>query len=439
MNQKIFVLLIITLFFNSLVLSDTPVTTCQAYPTAPSSSGGSNEQNSTDILAIDCEFLHFFDPETREDLRKLGLAQVAIVNYNGDVVYDRYVHPDEPERFWNRSRKKDFLKNSNHSFGEVQADVIQIVKGKILVGFAIIRDFQQLQLEHPIQLIRDVSFCQECLRINGHSYSLKDMAEKLLNITIHVNGSDHEGVQDATITMDLFKKLQNYSEQMIPPSDFYLRHKNINFIPTTPICAPPPEAYLAINCMQVLTGPDFKRNRAAAQVTLVNYTATIVNNAAINFTFARELVLEKIENKIIIGWGIYHLIDLLDIDIDHLRLRNIQNLPPYLKKPRSLAGMAEDQLNFEVTNNGTPSSFNLALASMNLYKKYEAEGNKMIPKKRKPKKTTSSLSSTISIFSTTFSTSTILTQFETQASTTCVVCTTGTSITMDRVHCCNIL
>ncbi|RIB26789.1 hypothetical protein C2G38_2063931 [Gigaspora rosea] len=261
---------------------------------------------------------------------------------------------------------------------------------------------------------------------------------------------------------------------MIPPSDFYLKHKNIDFIPTTPTCGPPPEAYLAINCMQILTGPDFLRNRAAAQVTLVNYTAAIVNNTintgiildiyvrpvkeitdyltnisgitkeiidtkSINFTYAQELVPEKIEDKIIIGWGIYHLLDLLNIDIDHQKLRNIQNLPPYLKNPRSVARMAKEQLNFEVTNNGTPSSFNLALASMNLYKKYEAEGNKMIPKRRKPKKTTSSLSSTISIFSTTFSTRTILTQFETQASTTCVLCTTGALFTLGRVNCCNIL
>ncbi|CAG8754512.1 17906_t:CDS:10, partial [Gigaspora rosea] len=397
-----------------LVLSDTP---CQE----PSSSGSINEQNSTDILAIDCEFVHFFEPGTRNHLRKTGLAQVAIVNYNGDVVYNRYVHPDEPENLWEHSRKKEFLQNSSHSFAEVQADVIQIIRGKMLVGFGIILDLIELKLEHPYQLIREVSFCQECLRINGQSYSLKDMAEKLLNITIHLDPRDHEAVTDATVTMDLFKRLQNYSDQMIPPSDFYLKHKNIDFIPTTPTCGPPPEAYLAINCMQILTGPDFLRNRAAAQVTLVNYTAAIVNNTintAINFTYAQELVPEKIEDKIIIGWGIYHLLDLLNIDIDHQKLRNIQNLPPYLKNPRSVARMAKEQLNFEVTNNGTPSSFNLALASMNLYKKYEAEGNKMIPKRRKPKKTTSSLSSTISIFSTTFSTRTILTQFETQASTT---------------------
>ncbi|CAG8781761.1 46099_t:CDS:10 [Gigaspora margarita] len=436
-------------------LSDISVTTCQAYPTAlPSSSGGSNETNSTDILAMDCEFVHFYDPESRKHIGRYGLAQVAIVNYDGHVVYDKYVHPDEPEYLWNNSRKRDFLKNSNSTFAEVQAEVIQIIKGKTLVGFALINDMLVLKIKHPYQLIRDVSFCQKCLDTDGRPYGLKDMALKLLNITIHVNGSDHEGVQDATVTMDVFKILQNYSEQMIPPPDFYLKFKNVDFIPTTPICAPPPEAYIAINCMVVLVGPDFNKDRAVGQATFVNYSGDIIldeyiwpvkevtdfltnisgitkeimdeKGKSINFTDAREIILKIIENKII-------------IDIDHLRLRNTQNLPPYLKHSESLAKMAKEQLNMDVTNDGKPSSPNRALANMKLYQKYEAEGNKMIPKRRKSKKTTSSLLSTISILPTPFLTRTTLTQFNTQASTACILCTTGTSMTMDRFRCCNIL
>ncbi|KAF0534176.1 rna exonuclease 4 [Gigaspora margarita] len=398
-------------------LSDISVTTCQAYPTAlPSSSGGSNETNSTDILAMDCEFVHFYDPESRKHIGRYGLAQVAIVNYDGHVVYDKYVHPDEPEYLWNNSRKRDFLKNSNSTFAEVQAEVIQVIKGKTLVGFALINDMLVLKIEHPYQLIRDVSFCQKCLDTDGRPYGLKDMALKLL----HVNGSDHEGVQDATITMDVFKILTNYSEQMIPPPDFYLKFKNVDFIPTTTICAPPPEAYIAINCMVVLVGPDFNKDRAVGQATFVNYSGDIIldeyiwpvkevtdfltnisgitkeimdeKGKSINFTDAREIILKIIENKIIIGNSIYNVLD--------------------------------------------P---NRALANMKLYQKYEAEGNKMIPKRRKSKKTTSSLLSTISILPTPFLTRTTLTQFNTQASTACILCTTGTSMTMDRFRCCNIL
>ncbi|CAG8746009.1 23946_t:CDS:2, partial [Gigaspora margarita] len=375
-------------------LSDVSVTTCQAYPTASPSSGGS------DILAMDCEFVHFYDPETREHIGRYGLAQVAIVNYDGHVVYDKYVHPDEPEYLWNNSRKKEFLKNSiqysDATFAEVQAEVIQILKGKTLVGFALRNDILILKIEHPYQLMRDVSFCQECLDTNGQPYGLKDMAKKLLNITIHEIGSDHEGV-----TMEVFKILQNYSEQMIPPSDFYLKYKNVDFIPTTPTCAPPPEAYIAINCMIVFVGPDSVLDRAAGQATLVNYAGDIIldeyirpvkevtdfqTNTRINFTDAREIILKKMENKIIIGHVIYTVLELLNIDIDHLRLRNTQNLPPYFKHPQSLAKMAKEQLNMDITNDGKPSSPKRALANMKLYQKYEAEGNKMIPRRRKPKR-----------------------------------------------------
>ncbi|CAG8567084.1 10749_t:CDS:2 [Gigaspora margarita] len=370
---------------------------------------------------MDCEFVHFYDPESRKNLVRYGLAQVAIANYDGHVVYDKYVHPDEPEYLWNNSWKKEFLKSSNSTFAEVQAEVIQVIKGKTLVGFAIIND-----LLHPYQLMRDVSFCQECLDIGGRPYSLKYIALKLLNITIHVNGSDHEGCY---YNNGIFKILQNYSEQMIPPSDFYLKYKNIDFIPYTPICAPPPEAYIAINCMMILVGPDSKKDRAVGQATFVNYSA-------INFTDAREIILKIIENKIIIGNQIYYVLDLLNIDVDHLRLRNTQNLPPYLKHPEPLAKMAKEQLNMDVTNDGKPSS---ALANMKLYQKFETEGSKMIPRRRKPKKPTSSLLSTISILPTQFLTRTTLTQFNTQASTTCTLYTTETSMTMDRFRCCNIL
>ncbi|KAF0527785.1 Rex4p [Gigaspora margarita] len=279
-------------------LSDISVTTCQAYPTVPSFSSDT----------MDCEFVHFYDPESRKNLVRYGLAQVAIVNYDGHIVYDKYVHPDEPEYLWNNSWKKEFLKSGNSTFAEVQAEVIQVIKGKTLVGFALINDML---------------------------------------------------VQYATITMEIFKILKNYSEQMIPPSDFYLKYKNIDFIPSTPICAPPPEAYIAINCMMVLVGPDFKKDRTVGQATFWNYKR------------------------------------------DNGRKR--------------------------------------ALANMKLYQKHETEGNKMIPRRRKPKKTTSSLLSTISILPTPFLTRTTLTQFNTQASTTCILCTTRTSMTMDRFRCCNIL
>ncbi|RIB03344.1 hypothetical protein C2G38_2049341 [Gigaspora rosea] len=152
MNKKMFILLIITgtLFFNGLALSDISVTTCQAYPTAPSSSGVSNKPNSTDILVMDCEFVHFYDPESRQHIGRYGLAQVAIVNYDGHVMYDKYIHPDEPDYFWNNSWKYEFLKSNNSTFAEIQAEIIQMLK-----------------IVHTCQLMRDVSFCQKCLRPEG--------------------------------------------------------------------------------------------------------------------------------------------------------------------------------------------------------------------------------------------------------------------------------
>ena len=110
----------------------------------PSSSTFKGE---TPFVAVDCEMVGV---ENFSD----ALARVSIVNYNGHVLYDKYVRPNgriTDFRTWVSGITPAHVKESNGaiSFEQAKKESHRILKDKIIVGHSIHNDFKSLEFYMP--------------------------------------------------------------------------------------------------------------------------------------------------------------------------------------------------------------------------------------------------------------------------------------------------
>ncbi|CAD6446393.1 c02583ef-fe2f-4d2c-9c1f-1260441d05c1 [Sclerotinia trifoliorum] len=162
---------------------------------------------STDVdigkyIAIDCEMVGVGGVEDRS-----VLARVSIVNFHGTQVYDSFVRPMEFVTDWRTHVSGVSTKNmaTAREFDEVQKDVAEILKGRILIGHAIKNDLEAMILSHPKRDIRDTSkFSGFRKYSNGRTPSLKKLSKEILGVDIQ--GGEHSSIEDARATILLFRK-----------------------------------------------------------------------------------------------------------------------------------------------------------------------------------------------------------------------------------------
>ncbi|CAJ0827051.1 5154_t:CDS:2, partial [Entrophospora sp. SA101] len=150
-------------------------------------------------IAIDCEAVGI-GPTGKES----ALARVSIVNFHGKVILDKYVNPGDcitDYRTEISGITRELLVD------DVQKEVSDIIKGRIIVGHSLNHDLKLLSLCHPQNMIRDSSLHRPFLeRYNGKKPSLKTLAKAELNIIIQEG--EHSSVQDAQTSMRLFLNRQ---------------------------------------------------------------------------------------------------------------------------------------------------------------------------------------------------------------------------------------
>ncbi|ORY81433.1 hypothetical protein BCR37DRAFT_380336 [Protomyces lactucae-debilis] len=166
-------------------------------------------------LALDCEMVGTNAPPIgpRESST---LARISITNYHGHVIYDTYVGPPKGHtitdyRTWVSGIKPHHLYKAP-PFEEVQVHVKELLKGRILVGHALINDFKALQFTHPKHMVRDTStFSRFKEYATGRTPSLKKVAQEELRIDIQ--GREHSSVEDARACMALYRKYKAEFEE----------------------------------------------------------------------------------------------------------------------------------------------------------------------------------------------------------------------------------
>ncbi|XP_074693805.1 apoptosis-enhancing nuclease [Strix aluco] len=160
-------------------------------------------------VAIDCEMVG-----TGPQGRLSELARCSVVNYEGDVIYDKYVQPELPIVDY-RTRWSGITKRHMKSaipFKAAQAEILKILKDKIVVGHAIHNDFQALKYFHPKDRTRDTSripiLNQRAGLPSRANVSLKSLAGHLLQKKIQVGCKGHSSVEDAQTAMELYRLVE---------------------------------------------------------------------------------------------------------------------------------------------------------------------------------------------------------------------------------------
>ncbi|KAG8450027.1 hypothetical protein GDO86_016637 [Hymenochirus boettgeri] len=169
----------------------------------------SSATQSYKVVAIDCEMVG-----TGPKGSISGLARCSIVNWFGDVMYDKYILPKNPVTDY-RTRwsgiRREHLRNAT-PFGIAQKEILKILTGKIVVGHAIHNDFKALNYFHPVELTRDTSkfplLNQKAGFPDKETASLKRFAKQLLHKDIQTGSFGHSSVEDAKTTMELYRVVE---------------------------------------------------------------------------------------------------------------------------------------------------------------------------------------------------------------------------------------
>ncbi|KAF0509358.1 Rex4p [Gigaspora margarita] len=352
--------------------------THQVCPTLPPCSS-SNIQDPNAYISLDCEFIHIGPPG--ESVVKTEVSQVAIVDYDGNVLLNSYVRPVEPKSHWRTHR--DYLYINAPSPAEMRSEVYKIIEGRIIVGFEMINDLLGLEIDHPLSLLRDISLCHKYRRM-----SLAAAVQIELKRNIQQN-LYHDAIEDASITMELFRASRvnrDFENEMIPTRDYkkpWLTRTSETSVPTLASCPtaptnclPPLDEFVALNIMSVLIGSGRKRGFIPLQVTLVDYEHNVVLNG-----YIRQDITDLQTKFTGITREIYDAKD----DHENDKLRELQRSPPirfnpiYRNKPPSLDVLIENEFKISLLDNGLPSSIRRAIAIMRLYQKYKGEDELMIP------------------------------------------------------------
>ena len=195
----------------------------------------------TNIIALDCEMCGIGN-----DGKKSILSRVSIVNYNGGVIYDKFVKPGRGEIITDYRTKITGITKDDIDKGipltKCLREVYNIMKGKRIIGHDLRHDFNVLKFKDKLvrynanklidkkkkdgklngKQIKKVfkshingvnreSFIfdtAKCSLLNGdlnRPRSLKFMVELFLGIIIQ--GNIHDSVKDAIATMALYRAI----------------------------------------------------------------------------------------------------------------------------------------------------------------------------------------------------------------------------------------
>uniref|UniRef100_A0A6B2L9E0 RNA exonuclease 4 n=1 Tax=Arcella intermedia TaxID=1963864 RepID=A0A6B2L9E0_9EUKA len=166
----------------------------------------------TDILALDCEMVGMYP----RDISALG--RVCIVNAKGDLIYDSHCLPEG--RIQNYRTKYSGIRPSDlrgaPKFSVVQSIVLEIVKGRIIVGHDLKNDFSALEMTHPPHLTRDTARFPPLMRTPTCPFRLKILTQHILGLEIQsASRHGHCPAEDARAALLIYEHFKETWEKML--------------------------------------------------------------------------------------------------------------------------------------------------------------------------------------------------------------------------------
>ena len=147
-------------------------------------------------------------------LREASVAgRCSIVDYNGRVLYDEYIKPNEKilsfRTPWSGITQSHM--QSAIPFDDAQAEILDLLDDCVIVGHSIVNDTDSLKIELPPQeRVRDTSHYVPLRTMAGMDRakvpSLKKLANALLGLEIQRGA--HNSVEDARVSMKLYKLVE---------------------------------------------------------------------------------------------------------------------------------------------------------------------------------------------------------------------------------------
>lgn len=174
----------------------------------------------TNIVAIDCEMVACGGGRRK-------LARCSIVNYEGHVLFDEYIKPDEPV--------VDFLTYVSGItqqkirfaplFSDVKARIFGLLKNKVVVGHTLSSDFKALNFKMDPKNVRDIQRFKR--------YRFFCLALKILDlISGQRNFPNSRKYSWTSISKTASTPLWKTRESPSPSTEF-TRNKSTSFLSTT--------------------------------------------------------------------------------------------------------------------------------------------------------------------------------------------------------------
>ncbi|KAI0079317.1 ribonuclease H-like protein [Panus rudis PR-1116 ss-1] len=172
-----------------------------------------HQQQPGKYLALDCEMVG-----VGIDGKESSLARVSLVNYHGAVILDEFVR--QRERVVDYRTEFSGIRPSDmvnaKPFAEIQQQVAELLKDRILVGHAVHNDLKALLLSHPRHQTRDTQIEASKHKLTkSRRPALRHLVQQELNIAIQEG--EHSSVTDARATMAIYRLHRKEWDKGHPP------------------------------------------------------------------------------------------------------------------------------------------------------------------------------------------------------------------------------